>query len=347
MSTIREDVIDTKESGPSIEDATNAFLERWKDPNEASKDGKGAKADTVKKTAAEADNSEGTPPEDEEFTEQDPDESDTNEEDGEEETSEEKPVAKKAASDDDEVTFTVDGVEHKASVKELKRLAGQEAALTRKSQEVAYKTKELDETRALHITALNNLVTRAQERYKPFAEIDFILAAKEMSSEDFAAVRAEAAAAYTDLQFLSEELDGAVAQAQHIANEDFQQRAAEAIQVLSDPKTGIPGWDQKLYNDLRSYAKGIGMAPQVVDTLTDPSAFKLIHKAWSFDNIKKVATAKKATTPKKVMSSSKLSDSSSKNTPNAKSALARLRETGSRESAAEAFMSRWVQEAAD
>lgn len=343
MTTIREDVSPTENASLNVDDATSAFLERWKDPqDEASKSDKGAKTKAHEETEAEVEDEEPVDEQDDEENLEDPDEG--TEEDTEEDKADAKDKPKKVAEDDAEVSFTVDGVEHKASVKELKRLAGQEAALTRKSQEVASRTKEVDELRTHHITALNTLVQRAADRYKPFSEIDMLVASKEMSSEDFAAVRSEATAAYADLQFLTEELQGAVAQAQHMQQQDFNARAQECIQVLSDPEKGIKGWNQNLYNEIRTYAKGAGMSPTVVDAITDPVAIKMLHKAMAFDNIKKVATVKKATAPKKVLNSTRSSDRQSKNTPNAKSAMATLKATGSRDAAASAFLSRWTKE---
>lgn len=339
MNTIREDVSTTDTGLHSVDDATNAFLDRWKDPEEASDGDKGAKTKATEETEAEVDE-EPVDEQDEEATE-DPND-DTEEADEDEGKDEGKP--KKVAEDDAEVTFTVDGVEHKASVKELKRLAGQEAALTRKSQDVAAKSKELEDIKVTHITALNTLVQRAQEKWAPFAEIDMLVAAKEMSSEDFAAVRAEAAAAYNDLQFLTQELGASVQEAQKAAQEDFGRRAQECIKELSDPEKGIKGWNQDLYNQIRNYAVGIGMNAEVVNTLTDPAAFRVLHKAMAYDNIKKVATVKKATTPKKVLKSDKASERTLKNTPNAKSAMAQLKTSGSRDAAANAFLSRWVKD---
>jgi hypothetical protein len=341
MSTIREDVSeDTTNSAMSVDDAADAFLKGWTDPEEVSKDTKGAKSEDVE-TDVEDDELENTEDQEAEETDEDPDA------DADEDESTTKAKAAKAADDDAEVTYSVDGVEHKVSVKELKRLAGQEAALTRKSQEVAAEKKSVTETRNMQLTALNTLVQRAEAEYAPYADIDYLVASKEMSTEDFAAVRSAAKAAWDNLNFLTQELGGVTQQAEHDAEQDFIARSQETIKVLSDPVTGIKGWGQQMYNDIREYAIKGGMNEGVVNRITDPVALKMIHKAMAYDNIKKVATKKVAQAPKTVLSSSGNSQTSAtaKQSSSTKSAMAQLRAKGDRESAANAFLSRWATEA--
>jgi hypothetical protein len=338
MDTIREDVND---STLDVDSATSAFLDRWKDPKEASKNDEGAKDESKETIADESDTT------DDEVEDQDQEGTEDPNEDTEEGDEDKTPAkAAKVAEDDAEVTFTVDGVEHKASVKDLKRLAGQEASLTRKSQEVAAKTKEVEDTRILHVTALHTLVDRAEEAYRPYGEIDWLVASKEMSPEDFAAVRAEATAKYKDYQFLTEELGGAMQKVAEAQDTNWKAQADTCIKVLSDPTTGIEGWGKPLYDEIRTYAKTGGMDASIVDRLTDPVAFKMLHKAMSFDKIKSVATVKKATSAKKVLKSSG-NIVSAKQTPSEKSAMAKLKSSGSRDDAVGAFLSRMEDTSAD
>jgi hypothetical protein len=337
MDTIREDVNDTTEL--DTDSATNAFLDRWKDAKEPSKDDEGAEVEGDETVTDETDTTDDEAEDQNEENTEDPDEGS---EDGED-----KPTkAAKVAEDDAEITYTVDGVEHKASVKELKRLAGQEASLTRKSQEVAAKTKEVEDTRILHVTALNTLVDRAEEAYKPYAEIDWLVASKEMSAEDFAAVRAEATEKYNNYKFLTEELGGAMQKVAEDQETTWKAQADACIAVLSDPTTGIEGWGKPMYDEVREYAVKGGMNVNIVNKLTDPAAFKFLAKAMAFDKIKTVATVKKATSAKKVLKSSG-NTTSAKQTPSEKSALAKLKNSGSRDDAANAFLSRWEDTSAD
>lgn len=329
MDTIHSDV--TTEL--NTDTAALAFLERWKDPKEVSKDDKEAK---VKKdeTILDEPDTETEEAQDTEAPEDPPEDTET------EETETPKKVAK-AADDEDEISYTVDGVEKKASVKELKRLAGQEAALTRKSQDVAAKTKEADDLRVHHITALNVLVQKAEDAYRPYAELDMLVASREMSPEDFAAVRAEANATYAQYKFLTEELGGMVQQQAGVQTQAHQQAAAECIKELSDPVTGIPGYDQKMYTEMCDYAVKGGMKPEVVYKITDSQALKMIHKAMAYDNIKTVATTKKATSVKTVLKSNSNTTVSKPQPASQKAAFNKLKATGSASDAAELLMERW------
>lgn len=329
MSTILSDVTPTE---LNRDDAAAAFLERWKDPTEVSKDVKGAKEDD--------DETIVDPPEDQETDDtQDPeDPKDPDESVDPEDTPE--PKARKVAEDDAEISYTVDGVEHKASVKELKRLAGQEAALTRKSQEVAEKTKRTDELGTHHFNALAVLQQRAEDEYKPYANIDMLVASRDMDPEEFAAVRAEQARTYENYKFFSNELEGLVQHNSQQAQERFQTEATEAIKVLSDPVKGIPGYNEAMYNEICDFAKAQGMSPQRVYGITDPIAIKLLHMAMAQSKVQKVSTVKKAGSAKQPLKSSGINPSE-KAAPSVKSAMAKLKNSGNREDAANLFMTRW------
>lgn len=337
MNTIPMDV--NNSSGLSRSEAASAFLESWKDPKEVSKDDEGAKPEHDE-TVEEGETQEDADTQSTEETNEDPNASEDS--DGDTESTESK-TPKKAANDDDEITYSVDGEERKVSVKDLKRLAGQEASLTRKSQEVAAERKVVDDTKNLHFNALNTLVQRAEARYKPFADMDMLVASKELSSEDLFAVRSEANAAYQDLAYLTQELGQYTEKARTEQQQNTAQAAAECIKVLSDEKTGIPGWSEKLYDDLRSYAKTSGMSANVVDNITDPMALKIIHKAMAYDKIKQVATTKKVGSAKNtIKSTTNVSTVKSSTDGSVKTAMAKLRATGSRQNAADAFMAKWV-----
>lgn len=338
MATIHSDVTDN--TALSIDDATSAFLESWKDPEEVSKDKKGAKPEDDE-TVIEGDIEENDEDLELDGSEEDPD-------DDTKDTGQEDPPKKaaKVADDDAEVTYSENGVEHKVSVKELKRLAGQEAALTRKSQEAADARKEINETRAAQVTALNTLVQRAEAAYKPYADIDYLVASKNMSTEDFSALREAAKEAHDNLQFLTQELGGVLHKQAEDEQKSFIARSQETIRILSDPETGIKGWGQPLYQEICEYAVKSGMSQAVVNKITDPTALRVLHKAMAYDKIKAVATTKKATSVKKALNSSGNSRTSetAKQSGSEKSAMATLKATGTRESAANAFLSRWAVE---
>jgi hypothetical protein len=226
------------------------------------------------------------------------------EEDADEEDDDEGDTEKKYA--DDDATFVkikVGDEEHEVPVKDLKRLYGQEAALTRKSQEVAERRKAVDAEGAAYVAATSVLLQRAQERYEPFTKLNFLALAKDptVSAKDIAVLQEQAQAAYEDVQFLQNSMGQFVRELEKRQNAELVEQAKEAIKVLSDPEKGIEGWNQKLYDDIRSFAVSNGLHPEVVNKLVDPAAIKLIHKAMLYERGAKAATKKVVKTPKKVV----------------------------------------------
>jgi hypothetical protein len=355
-STIRNTDVATSDSTASQfplafdeSDAAEAFLDRWKDEgNESSPEATEVKEKTPVKPALEAEQEQEEVEEAEEAAEdiEDPEEEPTDaEEDTEEESDEgveeegEEP-AKKTLEDDSEVEIKVNDEVLKVSVKDLKRLYGQEAALTRKSQEVAAKRKEVEATEQKLSASLQKLYEKAAVRWEPYSKIDMLVASKQLDADQFAALRAEAQAAFEDFRFISEEANAFVEQTQAQRQEQMKAAAQEAVKVLKDT---IPGWSSSLYDNIREYAINNGMDAEVINSLVDPVAIQLIHKARLYDESKKVVTKKKVLTPKKVIKTS-VSPNSKDLSPKKEEALKRLRATGDVEDAAEAFLSRWASE---
>ena len=190
-------------------DASEAILDRWTDGENLSEENEELEAtddsivgETDEETSDTYDDDEDL--EEVEDTEEDPDTDDTEDED-EPETDQEDDETEVELSDDTLVEIQVDGEAKQASLKDLKRLYGQEASLTRKSQETAAKRKEAEEALAKADISYRKLLERAEARMKPYAEVDMLVASRQMSTEDFAALRREAQEAEKDLKFLQEE----------------------------------------------------------------------------------------------------------------------------------------------
>lgn len=350
-STIRKDVATTDDTAPQLplsfdeSDAADAFLDRWKEEgNESSPEATEVKEKAPEPPAEEAEQEQEEVAETEEAAEEDTDpEEDTQdtEDDTEEESEEEdqeEPEAKKTLEDDAEVEVKVNDEVLKVSVKDLKRLYGQEAALTRKSQEVAAKRKEVEATEQVLSASLQKLYEKAATRWEPYSKIDMLVASKQLDADQFAALRAEAQAAYEDFRFISEEAQAFVKQAQTQRQEQMQQAAQEAVKVL---KESIPGWSQSLYDNIREYAISNGMDAEVINNLVDPVAIQLLHKARLYDESKKVVTKKKVMTPKKVVKTTVSPESSKDLSPQKDAVARRLKATGEIDDAAELFLSRW------
>lgn len=355
-STIRStDVANTDSTAPQLplsfdeSDAADVFLDRWKDKgNESSPETTEVKQEkTPEPPAEEAEQEQEEVAETEEVAEdnEDPEEESTDAEDDTEEESqegaenEEESTAKKALDDDAEVEVKVNDEVLKVSVKDLKRLYGQEAALTRKSQEVSAKRKEVEATEQKLSVVLQKQYEKAAQRWEPYSKIDMLVASKQLDADQFAALRAEAQAAFEDFRFISEEADAFVKQTQSQRQEQMKQAAQEAVKVL---KESIPGWSQPLYDNIREYAISNGMDAEVVNNLVDPIAIQLIHKARLYDESKKVVTKKKVLTPKKVVKTTVSPQSAKDLSPKKDDAARRLRVTGDVDDAAELFLSRWA-----
>lgn len=322
------------------DDAAAAFLSKWseEDPSE-----------TVSESPEVEDEESQEPPEDTqeetaedvevEETEADhPEEQDSEESTEDAEDSDEEPKEPKASLEDDAVVKIKVGEEElDVSVKDLKRLYGQEAALTRKSQEVAAKRKDAEAAELKAQATLDKMYQKAVERWKPYSEIDMLVASKQLDADSFTALRKEAQAAYEDFRFITEEADAFVKASQANQQKQLQEAAQEAVKVL---KEAIPNWSPKLYDSIREYAITTGMPSDVVNNLVDPVAIQLIHKARLYDEAKKVVTKKKVIQPKKVLKQT-VTSTSVKSDQTAK-AKTRFQSSGSVDDAANLFLSRWA-----
>lgn len=343
-----------------IEDAADALLTRWTDaekPSEKKEEEEKAvpavKQDEPEQTEESDEDESESADEDgddgDEDREDDPDadgnDDDSNEEEESDETDDEdeseedgKPL-KKTLGDDDEVEIVVDKEKRKVSVKELKRLYGQEASLTKKSQQVATQRKEVEAQGAKHAAVLDQLYQRAQAKWEPYAKVDMLLASKELDSESFAALRAEAQAAYEEFQYVSTEANKFMQDAQARQQETVKRQAQESVKVL---KEKIPNWSNELYDKLRTYAVDNGFDPQVTSRITDPAAIMMLHKARLYDQGKQIKLKPKTKAPTKVIKSSNSSAQDLK--PNkSKAAMQKLQSSGSLDDAVEAMVARWAQ----
>ena len=287
----------------TIDDAAEAILGMWEDAEELSEENQEAEVEAADETEA-ADTEEDENEEDLESDEDDEDPDEDAEEDDEEASDEDDDDSEEVQVIDEEslVEIVIDGETKQASVKDLKRLYGQEASLTRKSQEMASQRKLADDQMQKADASLQAMLSRAQERYKPYSEVDMLVASKQMTADDFTALRAEARQAEEDLKFLSEEADNFYGYVKQQQGESLKQQATECIKVLQQD---VPDWNNDLYNDIRSYAISQGLPEDQVNQYADPNVIKLLNKARMFDQTKKVATVKKAKAAKKILRSKK------------------------------------------
>lgn len=315
-------------------DVETAILNRWEDPRETEASEPEEEAPELALEETEDEQPDELDEELEEETEEDS-EVDLDEEDEEPEEQETLEV-----SDDTEVEIAIDGDVKTASIKDLKRLYGQEASLTRKSQDLAKQRKEATQSMEMSNLVLQNMLNRAQERAKPYDDVDMLVASKTMSDQDFQALRKEAKAAQDDVKFLSEEADKYYQGFKQQQQQALQVAARDCIKVLQDD---IPEWSNNMYNDIRSYAVSQGLAQEQVDQYVDPQVIKILNKARMFDEGKKVATVKKKAPKKRVLKSDKAPPTAAAKRSMRTDKLKERAASNDREDIADLIMSRWEQ----
>ena len=293
----------------TLDDAAEAILGNWEDPETVSEEEQEATDETTSETEVEEsveteDETEDleTDEDDEDPEEEEPEDTEDDQEESEEQDEDSEEAEVVAFDDDTLVEISVDGESKQASIKDLKRLYGQEASLTRKSQETASQRKMADEQLQKADASLKAMISRAQERFKPYSEVDMLVASKNMSAEDFTQLRAEAKQAEDDLKFLTEEADGFYGYVKQQQSQAMQDQAKECVKVL---QREIPDWNNSMYNDIRQYAITNGLPEEAVNQYVDPNVIMLLNKARMFDQTTKVATVKKAKAAKKVLRTKK------------------------------------------
>ena len=337
MDNVQQSQEQEKPIYTDLASASDALLSRWEDASEPSEQATEEATATADEETEELEQEQEIQEEvelDDDDEEIDPDElQDTEEEEAEEEVVEE-------LSDDTLVELTIDGESKQASIKDLKRLYGQEASLTRKSQEVAAQRKQAEDNIGKTSAILQRLVEQAEQRYKPYSEVDMLLASKSMEDADFAQLRKEAQEAADNLKFVKEEADAFYKDIQTQQQQQLQEAASNAVKVLQEQ---IPDWSNSLYDDIRAYAVGQGLAQAEVDNYVDPVVISILNKARLYDQAKQVTTTKKKRVAKKVLKSKKAPANDAQiKAKRMRDAKARLQERGNDiDDIADILLQRW------
>ena len=335
-----------------IDDATDAILGRWDDGENLSEpEDEDSTSEDVKETDIEEDGLEDEEDYEDVEDEADPEEDDVEEDEDEDDEEEDDEPEQSVVSDDSVVEITVKGETKKVSVKDLKRLYGQEASLTQKSQDLASQRKVAEVEFQRTQLAYQKMLERAEARLAPYKDMDMLLAAQQMDAETFAQLRQDARQAEDDVKFLREESNALLRELQGNQQQAIQRAAQDCIRVLEE---NLPDWGNDLYNDIRAYAVNSGLPQEQVDQYTDPAVIMLINKARLYDESKKSAQSKKAKAKVTKSKANKTQVLSSKKSPASKSTLkakraqeaqAKLRTNprygGDLDDIAEALMARW------
>lgn len=333
-----DNVLDAQEQRPMLNDmdtAADALLKRWEDAEKPSNQANEEATQTQEnETDAEFEEEEV------ETVELDADEPDEDPvEEGEPEEQEESDVEEVELTDDLEIEILVDGETKQASLGDLKRLWGQEAALTRKSQDLAEQRKQAEENIGKTNVVMQKLIEKAEARWKPYSEVDMLLASKTMDEAEFAQLRLEAQQASDDLKFLTEEANQYFGELQQQQQAALQEQAREAVKVLEKE---IPDWNNKLYDEIRTYAVAQGLPEAQVNSYVDPVVIKILNKSRLFDQAKEVTTTKKKRVAKKVLKTSKAPNTEANDKARKRKATqAALRNSNDMDDIANALLARW------
>lgn len=299
----------------SDQDGFDAFLSSFsddEDPKQASTKTKANEAETPEVDAPESDETNTEAPEDDA---------------GEQEKD----------PDDAEIEIKVGDEVKKATLKELKRLYGQEASLTQKSQALAQQRAAADANFTAASTALKAMTERATEANRPYAELDWFVLSQKMDPETFQALRQDAQAAEANVKFYETELKSTVEANQRQAQMAHQEAAAACVKFMEDPTTGIPGFGKPMYDEMLGFAKEQGF--DNAHMITKPGVLKLLNMAMQWhksQSATKTAEEKISKAPNKPTTVVK--PGSKSNQSPTRTAMQQLRKTGSTDDATDAFL---------
>jgi hypothetical protein len=305
---------------------------------------KEAEADEDEENANDAENE----PENEDAEDEPSEDEEENEGDEDEENDEGEDKSKRKFADDSDETYVKvkeGDTEHEVKVSDLKRLFGQEAALTRKSQEVATEREAVNTKRTENVTAYNALLQRATARADKYRALPWTQYMKDpnIPAEHLQELTAEANEAIQEEAFLKNELTSYVEKITAEQKAAAKKQSADCLKALKNPESPsyIKNWNDALYADIRNFAVDQGFDAKVVTSLNDPAAFKVLHMAMQFKKgANKVLTKKVNKTPTRIVKNSAstpaVRDNAKKVT--AKSAVQKAKQSGSQADAANAFL---------
>ena len=200
-------------------------------------------------------------------------------------------------------TVKVDGEEIEVSLDEALQGYQRQQAFTKRSMEIAEQRKAAEQeaaqakqARDYYAQQLEVLAQQIQQTIPQ--EPDWVSLAKEVTAEEYNAIRAEYDNRKSNLSKVEQERQ-AVAQQQAAEQEKMLHEHLRAQR--SEMLNRIPRWkDDDVRNKERlevvEYARNIGFSEEEVAQATDARAVELLYKAMQWDNLqRKKPTAKKRT----------------------------------------------------
>ena len=267
------------------------------EPDKVEEERQEAEASEPMETEAEI-TEEDTQPEAESYEddEDDVDDVDESDEDDDYEDDEEEPQQEL-------YKVRVDGEELEVSLDEALQGYQRQKAFTKRSQEAAEMRKaaekEAAEAKQARDYYAQQLEVVAQQISQTIPqEPDWVSLAKEVTAEEYNAIRAEYDSRMTNLARVEQERQ-AVAQQQAAEQEEALKKHLNAQR--SEMLERIPAWRDNERRDTErvnviNYARSVGFSEQEVAQATDARAVELLYKAMQWDNLqKKKPNAKKRT----------------------------------------------------
>jgi hypothetical protein len=243
-----------------------------------------------------------------------------------------------ASEDDVEVELPHAEGPKKFKVKELLALAAERDAITSRSTALQEQAAKVQAEAARYQTGLQSMLKRAEEKWAPFANVDWLVLQTQVDPETFAATREMAKEALQEVQYFKQTLDKDVQEAQARNAQLQREAAAAAVKELTDPQKGIKGFNNALYKEIVDFAVSQGLSS--FQNVTAAPAIRLMHDAMQFRKGLQAATTqvtKVVNKPTKVLRPTGGKQSSDTNDGMNK-AMAKLRSERSVDAAADAFM---------
>jgi multidrug efflux pump subunit AcrA (membrane-fusion protein) len=248
-------------------------------------------------------------------------------------------TGEKSDPEDAEFTWGEGDKATKAKLSDLKAAYVARAESTAAATQVAAERAQVASQAARATTALTALVTKAQQKWAPFANLDFLALSKDpnISSEDFTALRQAAQEALTDYRYLTSELEGTQKAQADAASASNAQAVQACIAELKDPAKGLEGFGPELYNKLVDHAVSCGAPKNAVLAINQPWAIKMLNDAMLYRQGLKSAEQKVAVVKNKATGVMKPSAGSAPGN-SFKQAMKNLRTSHSQDDAVDAFL---------
>lgn len=334
----------TPDNDGSVSTAVDLLEKRFSEPSETNgkeEAGNGGEREqedpnaNEPETGAEGgeDGAEGAEPE-----EGSSEESPSGEGEGEEyEPSGDEPTSGLNLSDDQEIE--VNG--HKTTFGALKALAGQDQALRERAQQVIQAQQQVQAIAERHVSGLKQIEKIAQAQWDELMSVDVAAFKAKATPEEWAAFSKLADQRFQALQ----DVQNSLKQVEPEVTEAQRQKQVQDIQAcakaLTDPATGIPGYNHERWEADKAFAVSLGADPSYLDTLADPVAWRIINlaarQAQAEKAVKEVKPKPVVKTTTKPALRTKADNDGGK--PN-RDAMNRLRQTGSPKDAIAVLASR-------